>query len=113
MFDAYGADAMRWMLLASPILRGADFAVTESGIRDTVRHVILPFWNAFYFLTLYANAAGTTGRLRTDQPDVLDRYLMGELHDLVEGVGQRMDEYDLYGACEVVAGFLDTLTNWY
>ena len=58
MFDAYGADAMRWMLLSSPILRGADFSVTETGIRDTVRHVVLPIWNAYYFLTLYANADG-------------------------------------------------------
>jgi isoleucyl-tRNA synthetase len=113
MFDAYGADAMRWMLLASPILRGADFAVTEAGIRDTVRHVILPYWNAFYFLTLYANAAGISGSVRTDQTDVLDRYLMGELRDLVRSVSERFDAYDLYGACESVAGFLDTLTNWY
>ena len=113
MFDAYGADAMRWMLLSSPILRGADFSVTETGIRDTVRHVLLPFWNAYYFLTLYANAADTRGRFRTDQTDVLDRYLMGELRGLVAEVTTRMDEYDLFGACEAVAGFLDTLTNWY
>ena len=59
MFDTYGSDAMRWYLLSSPILRGGDFSVTETGIRDTVRHVILPLWNSWYFLTLYANAAGT------------------------------------------------------
>jgi isoleucyl-tRNA synthetase len=113
MFDVHGADAMRWYLLSSPILRGADFSVTEVGLRDTVRHVILPLWNAYYFLTLYANAAGTIGRIRTDQSDVLDRYLLGELRGLVEGTTERMDVYDLFGACENVAVFLDTLTNWY
>jgi isoleucyl-tRNA synthetase len=113
MFDTYGADAMRWLLLSSPILRGADFSVTEAGIRDTVRHVILPLWNAYSFLTLYANAADTVGTYRTDQTDVLDRYLMGELRGLVAGVTERMDAYDLFGACEGVATFLDTLTNWY
>ena len=113
MFDVYGADAMRWYLLSSPILRGADFSVTETGMRDTVRHVILPFWNAYYFLTLYANAAGLRGTWRTDQTDVLDRYLVGELRVLVSSVTDRMDAYDLFGACEFVASFLDTLTNWY
>ncbi len=113
MFDVHGADAMRWYLLSSPILRGADFSVTESGLRDTVRHVILPFWNAYYFLTLYANAADRGGTFRTDQTDVLDRYLLGELRGLVEGATERLDVYDLYGACENVAVFLDTLTNWY
>ena len=113
MFDVYGADAMRWYLLSSPILRGADFSVSETGMRDTVRHVILPYWNAYYFLTLYANAAGTTGSFRTDQTDVLDRYLLGELRGLVESTTDRMEAYDLFGACESVASFLDTLTNWY
>jgi isoleucyl-tRNA synthetase len=113
MFDVYGADAMRWYLLSSPILRGADFSVTETGMRDTVRHVILPFWNAYYFLTLYANAADRSGSVRSDQADVLDRYLLGEINALVDSVTDRMDVYDLFGACESVAVFLDTLTNWY
>ena len=62
VFDTYGSDAMRWFLLSSPVLRGGDLVVTESGIRDAVRQVLLPLWNAWSFLTLYANAAGTIGR---------------------------------------------------
>jgi len=113
MFEVYGSDAMRWYLLSSPILRGSDFSVTETGMRDTVRQVVLPLWNAYYFLTLYAGAAGTTGSFRTDQEDVLDRYLLGELAELIDAVTESMDAYDLYGACEQVPGFLDTLTNWF
>ncbi|MGA1439570.1 MAG: isoleucine--tRNA ligase [Ilumatobacteraceae bacterium] len=113
MFDVYGSDAMRWYLLSSPILRGADFSVTESGMRDTVRQVILPYWNAYYFLTLYANAAGGRGSFRTDQQDVLDRYVLGELRVLVEVTTEQLDGYDLFAACESILGFLDTLTNWY
>ncbi len=118
MFDTYGSDAMRWNLLSSAVLRGGDVSVTEAGIRDTVRHTILPLWNSWYFLTLYANAAGTVGRYRTPadadgQTDVLDRYLFGELNGLVVGVTEAMDAEDLFGACVVVTRFLDTLTNWY
>ena len=118
MFDTYGADAMRWNLLASAVLRGGDISVTEAGIRDTVRHTILPLWNSWYFLTLYSNAARTVGRFRTPadadgQTDVLDRYLFGELNGLVAGVTEAMDAEDLFGACAVVTRFLDTLTNWY
>ena len=61
MFDAHGADAMRWSLLSSSILRGNDATVTEAGIRDTVRQVLLPLWNSWYFLALYANAADHRG----------------------------------------------------
>jgi isoleucyl-tRNA synthetase len=113
VFEEYGADAMRWNLLSSPILRGGDFAVTESGMRDTVRHVVRPIWNTWYFLTLYANAAGTTGTHRTDQTDVLDRYLLGELRTLVRSMTSTMDDYDLFGACQNVVEFVETLSNWY
>ncbi|MEI7991198.1 MAG: isoleucine--tRNA ligase, partial [Actinomycetota bacterium] len=113
IFDTYGSDAMRWYLLSSSILRGADFSVTEAGIRETVRQVILPIWNSWYFLSLYANAAGLTGSERTDQTDVLDRYLLAEMGHMVRDVSAHMDSYDLYSACHRIAGFLDTLTNWY
>jgi isoleucyl-tRNA synthetase len=74
VFDRYGSDAMRWHLLSSPILRGGDFIVTEEGMRDSVRHVLLPLWNTWYFLALYANAEGREGvPLRRRR----DRYLMG------------------------------------
>ncbi len=113
VFDTYGSDAMRWYLLSSPILRGTDLMVTEDGIRDTVRQIILPIWNSWYFLSLYANAAGTTGTFRTDSTDVLDRYILAKTHDLINEMTSEMDEYDLFGACGAVRSFLDALTNWY
>jgi isoleucyl-tRNA synthetase len=113
VFDQYGSDAMRWYLLSSPILRGTDLMVTEEGIRDTVRQVILPIWNSWYFLSLYANAAGTQGTFRTDSSDVLDRYILAKTHDLLQTLTVTLDEYDLFAACGAVRSFLDALTNWY
>jgi isoleucyl-tRNA synthetase len=113
VFDNYGSDAMRWYLLSSPILRGTDLVVTEDGIRDTVRQIILPIWNSWYFLSLYANAAGTQGTFRTDSTDVLDRYILAKTHDLLGTLTTTMDDYDLFAACGAVRSFLDALTNWY
>ncbi len=113
VFDTYGADAMRWSLLSSAILRGGDAPVTESGMRETVRQVILPLWNSWYFLTLYANAEGKTGTFDASSTNVLDRYILAKTRDLVERVTADMDAYDLYLACTEVRTFLDALTNWY
>lgn len=54
VFDRDGSDAMRWFLMASPILRGGNLIVTEQGIREAVRQVLLPLSNAYSFLALYA-----------------------------------------------------------
>ena len=118
VFDRHGADAMRWYLLSSPILRGADFSVTAAGLRDTARQVLLPLWNAWYFLTLYANAAGVHGSVRDGverpfSPNVLDRYVLAKARQLVDDVTRTMDAFDLFGSCAAVRAFVETLTNWY
>ncbi|MFN2494394.1 MAG: isoleucine--tRNA ligase, partial [Pseudonocardiaceae bacterium] len=113
VFDRDGSDAMRWFLMASPILRGGNLVVTEQGIREGVRQALLPLWNSWYFLALYANAAGVAGRWRTDSPHVLDRYVLAKLRDLIADVTARMDRYDITGACDSVRGFCEVLTNWY
>lgn len=113
VFDTFGADAMRWYLLSSSILRGADFSVTEAGIRDTVRQTILPLWNSWYFLSLYANAGGVRGTFDTSSPNVLDRYIVAKVRSLVDASTVAFERNDLFDACARVREFLDVLTNWY
>ncbi|HEY7273493.1 MAG TPA: isoleucine--tRNA ligase [Actinoplanes sp.] len=113
IFDTYGSDAMRWMLMSSPVLRGGDMPVTEGAIRDAVRQVLLPLWNVWYFYSLYANASGYEARLRSDSANVLDRYVLAKTGELVSDVQRQMDEYDISGACASVRAYLDALTNWY
>ncbi len=59
VFDRDGSDAMRWYLMSSPVIRGGNLVVTEEGIREGVRQLLLPLWNTYYFFTLYANAANS------------------------------------------------------
>ena len=117
VFDRDGADAMRWFLMSSPILRGGNLIVTERGIRDGVRQVLLSLWSSWYFFSLYANAAqsgaGYEAKWSTSSQDILDRYLLAKLRRFVEAVQADLDTYDVASACESVRGFLDVLSNWY
>ncbi|HEX5407655.1 MAG TPA: isoleucine--tRNA ligase [Pseudonocardiaceae bacterium] len=113
VFSRDGSDAMRWFLMASPILRGGNLVVTERGIREAVRQAVLPLWNSWYFLALYANAEGKEGTWRADSEHLLDRYILARTHNLVAEVGAAMDVFDLSGACATIREFLEVLTNWY
>ena len=113
VFNRDGSDAMRWYLMASPILRGGNLVVTGKGIRDAVRQAVLPLWNSYYFLGLYANAEGVEGRFRTDSRHVLDRYILAKTHELATDVGSALDTYDIAEACALIRNFLEVLTNWY
>ncbi|MGV0850132.1 isoleucine--tRNA ligase [Mycolicibacterium phlei] len=110
VFDRDGSDAMRWFLMASPILRGGNLIVTEQGIRDGVRQVLLPLWNAYTFLALYAPKKGTW---RTDSPHVLDRYILAKLAVLRDDLTAALDVCDISGACDQLRQFIEALTNWY
>ncbi|MEI2779303.1 MAG: isoleucine--tRNA ligase [Tetrasphaera sp.] len=113
VFDRDGADAMRWFLMASPILRGANLIVTEGGIRAAVRQAMIPLWNSWYFFALYANAAGYDATWRTDSRDGLDRYILAKLREYVVESQAAQDAYDIPRACELTRSFLDVLSNWY
>jgi isoleucyl-tRNA synthetase len=113
MLDLYGADAMRWSLLSSPVMRGGDLVVDKKTMAEALKTVLMPLWNAWKFFALYANADGHKAQWRADGRDVLDRYVLSKAHALVEEVTADMESYDLYGACASVTSFLDALNNWY
>ena len=119
VFDRDGSDAMRWFLMSSSVLRGGNLVVTEEGIRAGVREFLLPLWNAWYFFTTYANAAGGpegTGyeaTWRTDSTNVLDRHILALLGDLVRDVATDLDALDSTMAAAKLREFAEALTNWY
>ncbi|MFD1212727.1 isoleucine--tRNA ligase [Arthrobacter sp. GCM10027362] len=123
VLDRDGSDAMRWFLMSSPILRGGNLIVTEQGIRDGVRQVILPLWNVWHFFKLYTNTAnngegyearsvlGDTARIAS--LDSLDQYILANTGDVIRSMTASLDSYDVSGACDALREYLDTLTNWY
>ncbi len=113
VFDRDGADAMRWFLMSSPILRGGNLVVTEQGIRDSVRQVLIPLWNTWYFFSLYANAADYEATRSTTSADPLDRYLLAKTRQWVGEMTTALDDYGVAEACDATRSFLDVLTNWY
>jgi isoleucyl-tRNA synthetase len=114
VFDRDGADAMRWFLMSSSVIRGGNLMVTEEGIRDGVRQMLLPLWSTYYFFTLYANAADNyESTWRTDSTHVLDRYLLAKTRELIEGVTSQFDALDSPMAAAKLRDFADVLTNWY
>ncbi len=113
IFATKGADALRWYLVGSPIVRGGDLRLDDSGIDDVLRQVIIPIWNAYYFFALYANADGIQAKPRASSEELLDRYILAKTRLLTEAVTDRMNAYDLPGATAELEGFIDSLNNWY
>ncbi len=115
VFNTYGADALRWYMVSSPLLSGGDLAMPKDGkaIGEAVRGVLLPIWNAYSFFTLYANIDGIKGKLVTTADAELDRYVLGKTAELVRSVEGAMDRLDLAAACNALPPYIEALNNWY
>ncbi|AMM20445.1 isoleucine--tRNA ligase [Frondihabitans sp. PAMC 28766] len=118
VFDRDGADAMRWFLMSSSVIRGGNLIVTEEGIRESTRQFLLPLWSTYYFFSLYSKAARSQGSAheatwRTDSVDVLDRYLLAKTRQLVDDVAADLEALDSPLATARLRDFADVLTNWY
>lgn len=116
--DTYGADALRLFLLGSPVVRAEDLRFSEEGIKEVLRGVMLPIWNAYSFFSTYANVDNWEppkgGPAAPENPEnPLDRWILSSLADMVTEIREAMDSYHLQKAANRFEKFVEDLTNWY
>jgi len=115
VLEKYGADALRLYLIGSPVVNAKDLRFSEAGVQDRVRAVLLPLWNAYSFLTRYADVDGWEPDGVEPDPRVneLDGWILSRLQTLVRNVRERMGAYELFRVVPELLTFIDELTNWY
>ncbi|SCK24361.1 isoleucine--tRNA ligase [Streptomyces sp. WMMB 322] len=115
LMDQHGADAVRWFMAAG----GSPWAARRVGhgtIQEVVRKTLLTFWNTVAFQALYARTTGWAPSGSDPAPEsrpLLDRWLLSELHALVDQVTLAMEGYDTQRAGKLLSTFVDDLSNWY
>lgn len=137
LMNQYSADALRFLLLSSPVLSGEDFALTDKDVSDVQRKLAM-IWNVYDFFTTYAEVDQWTSPLSSDsvslssskesdlaQPvnnpqmteksliNPLDKWIMARLHELKRDVTEGMEEYNIPKALAGVLPFVDDLSNWF
>jgi len=117
LMDLYSADALRFLLMSSPLMNGEDFALQDKEVLDVQRKLAM-VWNMYDFFTLYASVDGWEWDGNLDDPSAsltnpLDKWVVSRLHQLQDHVEKHMDAYDIPGALEPVLAFVDDASNWY
>jgi len=115
LMEQHGADAVRWFMAAS----GSPWAARRVGhttIQETVRKVLLTYWNTVAFQVLYAGTSqwqpGDEVAAAAQRP-VLDRWALSEAHRLARGVTEAMEVFDTQRAGGLLAAYVNDLSNWY
>ncbi|MCR5753029.1 MAG: isoleucine--tRNA ligase [Kiritimatiellae bacterium] len=115
MLDTYGADAIRLYMIYSPVVRAENLKFSENGVKQLMRDLLIPWWNAYSFFVTYANVDGFhDDEVRFPESDnVLDRWIVSSMETLIADVTAAMDAYDLQRSVRPFVRFVEDLTNWY
>ena len=115
MLDTYGADAIRLYMIYSPVVRAENLKFSEAGVKQLMRDLLIPWWNAYSFFVTYANVDGFHDEevVYPESENVLDRWIVSSIETLIADVTAAMDAYGLQKAVRPFVKFIEDLTNWY
>lgn len=117
LMDKYSADALRFLMLSSPVLAGEDFALIDKDVSDVARKLTM-IWNVYDFFTMYAEVDGWEYDKKTleapeklDNP--LDKWIIARMYELRNEITENMQGYNIPAALAGVLPFIDDLSNWF
>lgn len=114
LFDKYGSDALRYYLLTSPVMLAENLNFSEKGVLEAVRKVNMILWNVYKFYELFATDVVLEGvEQPTESQNVLDKWILARLNQLITEVTKGMHEYNLPKATRPIIEFIDDLSTWY
>ena len=115
IINKYGADALRFALIDSTLVKADDLKFSDEIVKDVLKSLLIPLWNAYSFFVTYANIDGYEPSSTPYEKlhNSLDRWIISDLNKLVRTVSDAMDSYDVQAACSALTAFIDDLNNWY
>ncbi len=117
MFSKYGADTLRFYLMSSPVVEAENLNFNEREMADLSRGMFRMLWNSYSFFVLYANVdkwnPTNSEKGIAGSENLLDKWIVSELHALIREVNEAMENYQLNRAARAFVPFVDDLSNWY
>ncbi|NXE99265.1 SYIC protein, partial [Menura novaehollandiae] len=120
--DSYGADALRLYLINSPVVRAENLRFKEEGVRDVLKDVFLPWYNAYRFLVQNVLILQHKDEGREflynentvkESNNIMDKWILSFTQSLIQFFKAEMAVYRLYTVVPRLVKFVDVLTNWY
>jgi isoleucyl-tRNA synthetase len=112
MVEKYGADALRYYLLTSPVMMGENLNFSETGVREIYNKLINTLWNVCEFYELFAEK-GKVQKEKGKRENILDTWIITKLNILVKEVTEGMEAYKLAEASRPIVEFVTELSQWY
>ncbi|HRH23836.1 MAG TPA: isoleucine--tRNA ligase [Candidatus Magasanikbacteria bacterium] len=112
ILEKYGADALRYYLLTSPVMAAENLNFSEAGVREMYNKLVNTLWNVCEFYELFSEK-GKSQKAKGKRENILDRWIITKLNVLVKEVTKGMEVYKLAEASRPIVEFVTELSQWY
>ncbi len=112
LLEKYGADALRYYLLTSPVMAAENLNFAEAGVREMYNKLVNTLWNVCEFYELFAEKVESR-KSKVESKHILDRWILSKLNILVKEVTGGMESYKLAEASRPIVEFVTELSQWY
>ncbi|MCL5438856.1 MAG: isoleucine--tRNA ligase [Patescibacteria group bacterium] len=115
VFEKFGADSLRFLLLSSPAALADELRISDEAISQITRKVFLILWNVYNFFTSFANIdKWEKTKLDLESKNILDKWILSRLNTLIKGVTSGFDSYNLPKPASNILDFIvNDFSTWY
>lgn len=108
--DKYGADALRFYMLASPVMNAENFNFSEKGLEEIYKKVMILLYNVANFYKDYQQKGDEKYK---KSKNIMDRWIISLTEELNEQVQKNLEEYNTVKACTAIKSYIEDLSTWY
>ncbi len=110
MIEKFGADALRFYFLDSPVMKSEDVRFSEKGVEEIYKKVLLLLYNVSNFYSM--NSDIRSAKIVRSK-NILDEWIISRLNELNRDVEKSLNEYDSVNATRHIRKFIEDLSTWY
>ncbi len=112
MAGKYGADAIRFYMVNSPVVRGEELRFVPQGVDEVYKKITLRLDNVRSFYEMYATGT-TVPRNIGERKNALDKWIVARWQETHAEVTHYLDTHELDRATRPIMPLLDDLSTWY
>ncbi|MDA1038229.1 MAG: isoleucine--tRNA ligase [bacterium] len=109
MIEKYGVDSLRyWMYTVNQPGDSKNF--DERTVDEIRKKVFMILWNVKSFYEMFADNSVAPN---PDSENVLDKWIVSLLNELIQDATKNMDRYKVLEPARAIGGFITDLSQWY
>ncbi|MFA5022082.1 MAG: isoleucine--tRNA ligase [Patescibacteria group bacterium] len=107
--ETYGADALRYYMLTSPVIEAESLNFSETGVKEVLQKNVMLIGNILSFYLMYKNDTISVPKPK----NILDHWILAKLNLLNEEITTQLKDYNVLKAARPISGFINELSTWY